>query len=78
MARKQRSAAQTSSPEAVIYDPELTDTLPPTLAITSGFNAMAHAVEALYAVDCNPIIGNRHQRINCWQGLPNLKRKGAG
>lgn len=43
-------------PEVAIYDPDLTDTLPRSLSITSGFNAIAHAVEALYAVDCNPII----------------------
>ncbi|MGA0234373.1 MAG: maleylacetate reductase [Alphaproteobacteria bacterium] len=43
-------------PEVAIYDPDLTDTLPQSLSITSGFNAIAHAVEALYAVDCNPII----------------------
>jgi maleylacetate reductase len=42
-------------PEVVIYDPELTYSLPPTLAATSGMNAIAHAVEALYAKDANPI-----------------------
>lgn len=42
-------------PEAVIYDVELTLSLPPRLSATSGMNAMAHAVEALYAKDRNPI-----------------------
>ena len=42
-------------PEAVIYDVELTLSLPPKLSATSGMNAMAHAVEALYAKDSNPI-----------------------
>jgi alcohol dehydrogenase class IV len=42
-------------PEAVIYDVELTLSLPPKLSATSGMNAMAHAVEALYAKDRNPI-----------------------
>ena len=42
-------------PELVIYDPALTKSLPPALAATSGLNAMAHAVEALYAKDRNPI-----------------------
>ena len=42
-------------PEAVIYDVELTLSLPPKLSATSGMNAMAHAVEALYAKDNNPI-----------------------
>ena len=36
-------------PEAVIYDVELTLSLPARLSATSGMNAMAHAVEALYA-----------------------------
>lgn len=42
-------------PEAVIYDPELTLGLPVAMSISSGLNAMAHAVEALYAQDRNPI-----------------------
>ena len=42
-------------PEVVIYDVELTLTLPPRLSGTSGINAIAHAVEALYARDRNPI-----------------------
>jgi maleylacetate reductase len=42
-------------PRTVIYDPELTLTLPPAQSAASGVNAMAHAVEALYAVDANPI-----------------------
>jgi len=43
-------------PEVVIYDVDLTLTLPVGLAITSGMNAVAHAVEALYAQDANPVI----------------------
>ncbi|PVE21586.1 maleylacetate reductase [Microvirga sp. KLBC 81] len=42
-------------PEVVIYDVDLTMGLPPAIAATSGMNAMAHAVEALYAKDRNPI-----------------------
>jgi alcohol dehydrogenase class IV len=42
-------------PEVVIYDVELTFSLPARLSATSGMNAMAHAVEALYARDRNPI-----------------------
>ena len=42
-------------PEVVIYDVELTLTLPVALSGTSGINAIAHAVEALYARDKNPI-----------------------
>ena len=42
-------------PRTVIYDPELTLTLPPGLTVTSALNAMAHAAEALYAHDGNPV-----------------------
>jgi maleylacetate reductase len=43
-------------PESVIYDPDLLDTLPDKFAATSGMNAIAHAVEGLYAVDGNPVV----------------------
>ena len=43
-------------PESVIYDPDLLATLPDHFAATSGMNAIAHAVEGLYAVDANPIV----------------------
>ena len=43
-------------PKTVIYDPELSLTLPVGLSVTSGFNAIAHAAEGLYAHDGNPII----------------------
>ena len=43
-------------PRTVIYDPELTLTLPANLSVTSGINAIAHCVEALYAQDTNPIL----------------------
>ena len=42
-------------PEVVIYDPELVVSLPPAMTVTSALNAMAHAVEALYARDANPL-----------------------
>jgi maleylacetate reductase len=43
-------------PRTVIYDPELTLTLPVALSVTSGLNAIAHAAEGLYAHDGNPIV----------------------
>jgi maleylacetate reductase len=43
-------------PELVLYDVELTLTLPPALSATSGLNAIAHAVEALYSPEANPVI----------------------
>jgi alcohol dehydrogenase class IV len=42
-------------PRTVIYDPELTLSLPPGVAGPSGMNAMAHSVEGLYALDASPI-----------------------
>ncbi len=42
-------------PRTVIYDPELSQSLPLGLSITSGFNAIAHAAEGLYAHDGSPI-----------------------
>ncbi|AUH50282.1 maleylacetate reductase [Chromobacterium sp. ATCC 53434] len=43
-------------PETVIYDVELTLDLPAGMSGASGMNALAHAVEALYARDGNPIV----------------------
>ncbi|MCA4964309.1 maleylacetate reductase [Pseudomonas sp. Y24-6] len=43
-------------PLTVIYDPVLTYSLPRSMSITSGMNAIAHAVEGLYTRDANPII----------------------
>src|SRR5690606_3501100 len=43
-------------PETVIYDVSLTLGLPTQMSVVSGLNAIAHAVEALYAPDRNPIM----------------------
>ena len=43
-------------PRTVIYDPELTVSLPVGLSVTSGMNAVAHAAEGLYAQDSNPVM----------------------
>ena len=42
-------------PRTVIYDPELSTSLPLGLSVTSAMNAIAHAAEGLYAHDGNPI-----------------------
>lgn len=44
--------------KTVIYDPELTQTLPPAIAAVSGMNAIAHGVEALYAENGNPVVSS--------------------
>lgn len=43
-------------PEVILYDVDLTLTLPAAMTVTSAMNAMAHAAEGLYARDSNPII----------------------
>ncbi|RAI43033.1 maleylacetate reductase [Rhodoplanes roseus] len=54
--QKVTQSSEKIRPEVVVYDVALTLDLPPSISGTSGINAMAHAVEALYAVDRNPIV----------------------
>ena len=42
-------------PAVVVYDPELTLDLPPSVTATSGCNAIAHCVEGLYGPGANPV-----------------------
>ncbi|MEI7029345.1 maleylacetate reductase [Streptomyces pratensis] len=42
-------------PRTVVYDPDLTLTLPAALSVASGLNAMAHCVEAFWAPRRNPV-----------------------
>jgi maleylacetate reductase len=43
-------------PTTVVYDPELTLSLPAHLSVTSGLNALAHCVDSLWAPRANPIL----------------------
>ena len=43
-------------PKTTIYDPELTYSLPLSISVNSGMNAIAHAVEAMYAQDVTQIV----------------------
>jgi alcohol dehydrogenase class IV len=43
------------APGTVVYDPELTLSMPRGLTLTSALNALAHAVEALWAPDRTPV-----------------------
>lgn len=52
---KRTGRDRTVLPRSVIYDPLLTVSLPPEVSGPSGINAIAHSVEALYALDRNPI-----------------------
>ena len=42
-------------PRTVLYDPDLTLTLPPEMSVTSGINSMAHCIEGLYSQSANPL-----------------------
>ena len=56
-------------PKVVIYDPDLTITMPLQLAVTSAMNAMAHLMEAIYSPSGNPIT-----RYNALLGMDELKK----
>ncbi len=56
-------------PRVVIYDPDLTITMPLHLAVTSAMNAMAHLMEAIYSPGGNPIT-----RYNALLGMKELKK----
>jgi len=64
-------------PRTVIYDPALTVGLPVGLSATSGMNAIAHAVEGLYAQDSNPVMSlMAEEGIRALaQGLPRVADK---
>ena len=66
-------------PSTVIYDPELIVSLPVAMSITSGINAMAHSVEALYAENRNPISSMLAEESvkSLAQGLPLVARDPA-
>lgn len=54
--QKKTGRAVTVLPRTVIYDPELTLSLPVGMSVVSGMNAIAHAAEGLYARDGNPVM----------------------
>jgi len=64
-------------PKTVIYDPFLTTSLPVALSVTSGINAIAHCVEALYSRDANPIVSlMAEEGIRALaSGLPEIARQ---
>lgn len=65
-------------PRVVVYDPELTLTLPVGLSVTSGLNALAHCAEAFWAPGRNPItslIAEEGIRALA-QGLPGIATDG--
>ncbi|MEZ5936514.1 MAG: maleylacetate reductase [Alphaproteobacteria bacterium] len=54
-------------PKTVLYDVDLTLGLPTSVSATSGMNALAHAIEALYAKERNPVT-----RLQCLQAIEAL------
>jgi alcohol dehydrogenase class IV len=53
--RKETGRNSRVQPRVVIYDSDLTLSLPARTTACSGLNAIAHCVEALYASDSNPL-----------------------
>ncbi len=53
--RKRTGTDSRVLPRVVIYDPELTRSLPAGLTAASGLNALAHCVEAFWAPHRNPV-----------------------
>ncbi|MFF0001450.1 maleylacetate reductase and hydroxyquinol 1,2-dioxygenase domain-containing protein [Streptomyces avermitilis] len=54
--RKTTQSSAAILPETVLYDVEFTRELPVDISVTSAVNALAHAVEALYSPQANPVI----------------------
>jgi maleylacetate reductase len=43
------------APKLVVYDPRLTVNLPPEMTASTGINALAHCIEALYSITRHPM-----------------------
>ncbi|MDI7861757.1 maleylacetate reductase [Rhizobiaceae bacterium n13] len=66
-------------PRLIIYDVDLTLALPSSVTATSGMNAMAHAIEGLYARDRNPVTSLMALDAirSLGEALPTLHRNGS-
>jgi len=53
--RKRTGSDPRVLPRTVVYDPELTLSLPPLASAASGMNAVAHCVEAMWTAAANPV-----------------------
>lgn len=64
-------------PRVVVYDPVLTVSMPPELTAASGMNALAHAVESLYALDRTSMSSSIAEEAIAAlaQGLPRVVRE---
>ncbi|MCA1655335.1 MAG: iron-containing alcohol dehydrogenase [Pseudonocardiaceae bacterium] len=77
-----RKTTRTSAhilPETVVYDVALSIDLPRRLSVTSGVNALAHAVEARYAPAANPAVDSLAARAisGIATALPRIHADGA-
>lgn len=54
-ARKMTVTDARVTPRLTIYDPVLTLQLPPEMTASTGINALAHCIEALYSITRNPL-----------------------
>jgi alcohol dehydrogenase class IV len=54
-ARKITGTDPRIAPKLVLYDPWLTLDLPPDMTASTGINALAHCVEAVYSISRNPL-----------------------
>lgn len=70
-----------AAPRLIIYDPDLTLALPPELTASTGINALAHCIEALYSKTRNPLSSAaavdavrhiQHALLSCYQDGTNL------
>lgn len=50
------------TPKLVIYDPDLTLNLPPQVSASTGINALAHCIEALYSIKKTPVASAAAQK----------------
>jgi maleylacetate reductase len=53
--RKVTTSDRRITPKLVLYDPQLTLDLPTTIIASTGLNALAHCIEAIYSVTRNPL-----------------------
>jgi phosphonate metabolism-associated iron-containing alcohol dehydrogenase len=63
-------------PEAAIVDPELTMTLPRSVTIQSGLDALSHALESIWNVNANPV-SDTHAIASASRMLSTLPRLAA-
>jgi maleylacetate reductase len=73
-ARRAKTGGSGAHTVAVVYEPELTVTLPPTESVGTAMNALAHAAEALYAGPLDDATRGA-QLITLW--LPVVARDGS-